>query len=123
MMETAEEFFADLEETSERVSLGVRSSAEGKRARKRRDASAIPQEGRTHMRGFIIGAIAGGVAVWVWRDELRKFMEKETRVVRAKAADQLEMVQKATESALDTAKEQISSHLQSGQDAIRPSNA
>ena len=73
------------------------------------------------MRSFIIGAIAGGVAVWVWRDELRKFMEKETRVVRAKAADQLEMVQKATESALDTAKEQISSHLQSGQDAIRPS--
>jgi predicted DNA-binding protein (UPF0251 family) len=48
-------------------------------------------------------------------------MEKRTRVVRAKAADQLEMVQKATESALDTAKEQISSHLQSGQDAIRPS--
>jgi len=74
------------------------------------------------MRRFIMGAIVGGVAVWVWRDELRKFMEKRTRVVRAKAADQLEMVQKATESALDTAKEQISSHLQSGQDAIRPSN-
>jgi hypothetical protein len=73
------------------------------------------------MRRFIMGAIVGGVAVWVWRDELRKFMEKETRVVRGKAADQLEMVQKATESALDTAKEQISSHLQSGQDAIRPS--
>ena len=73
------------------------------------------------MRRFIMGAIVGGVAVWVWRDELRKFMEKRTRVVRAKAADQLEMVQKATESALDTAKEQISSHLQSGQDAIRPS--
>jgi hypothetical protein len=48
-------------------------------------------------------------------------MEKRTRVVRTKAADQLEMVQKATESALDTTKEQISSHLQSGQDAIRPS--
>jgi len=73
------------------------------------------------MRDFIMGAIVGGVAVWVWRDELRKFMEKRTRVVRAKAADQLEMVQKATESALDTAKEQISSHLQGGQDAIRPS--
>lgn len=74
------------------------------------------------MRRFVIGVIAGGVAVWVWRDELRKFMEKRTRVVRTKAADQLDMVQRATESALDTAKEQISSHLQSGQDAIRPSN-
>jgi hypothetical protein len=73
------------------------------------------------MRGFIMGAIVGGVAVWVWRDELRKFMEKRTRVVRVKAADQLQMVQEATESVLDTAKEQISSRLQSGQDAIRPS--
>ena len=76
------------------------------------------------MRRFIMGAIAGGVAVWVWQDELRQFMEnmqKRTRVVRAKAADQLEMVQKATESGLDAAKGQISSHLQSGRDAIRPS--
>ncbi len=72
------------------------------------------------MRRFIMGAIVGGVAVWVWRDGLRKFMEKSTRGVRAKAADQLQMVQEATESALDTAKEQISSRLQSGQDAIRP---
>ena len=72
------------------------------------------------MRRFIMGAIVGGVAVWVWRDELRKFMEKRTRVVRVKAADQLQMVQEATESVLDTAKEQISSRLKSGQDAIRP---
>ncbi len=72
------------------------------------------------MRRFIMGAIAGGVAVWLWGDELRKYMEKRTRGVRVKAADQLQMVQEATESALDTAKEQISSRLQSGQDAIRP---
>jgi hypothetical protein len=37
-----------------------------------------------------------------------------------KAAERLQLVQKATESALDTAKERISSGLQSGQDAIRP---
>ncbi len=69
---------------------------------------------------FIMGAIAGAVAVWAWGDELRRYMEKRTRGVRVKAADQLQMVQEATESALDTAKEQISSRLQSGQDAIRP---
>ena len=72
------------------------------------------------MRRFIMGAIAGGIAVWVWRDELQKFLDQRTRGVRVKAADQLQMVQEATESALDTAKEQISSRLQSGQDAIRP---
>jgi predicted DNA-binding protein (UPF0251 family) len=69
---------------------------------------------------FMMGVIAGGVAVWVWRDELRDFMNQKTRVFRTNAADRLQIVQKATESALDTAKEQISSHLQSGQAAIRP---
>ena len=73
------------------------------------------------MRRFIMGAIVGGIAVWVWRGELRKFLEQGTRGVRVKAADQLQMVQEATESALDTAKEQISSRLQRGQDAMRPS--
>jgi uncharacterized protein YgfB (UPF0149 family) len=69
---------------------------------------------------FIMGVIAGGVAVWIWRDELRDFMNQKTHVLRANAANRLQSVQKATESALDTAKEQISSHLQSGQAAIRP---
>jgi uncharacterized protein YgfB (UPF0149 family) len=73
------------------------------------------------MFGFMMGVIVGGVAVWVWRDELHDFMNQKTRVLRTNAADQLQIVQKATESALDTAKEQISAHLQSGQAAIRPS--
>ena len=68
-----------------------------------------------------MGVIAGAVAVFLWRDEARKYVEKRTRAVRAKAADQLQMVQEATESVFDAAKEQISSRLQSGQDAIRPS--
>jgi hypothetical protein len=41
--------------------------------------------------------------------------------VRAKTADQIQMVQQAAETALATAKEQITSTLQSGQDTIRPS--
>jgi hypothetical protein len=40
--------------------------------------------------------------------------------VRLKTADQIQLVQRATETALTTAKEQITSTLQSGQDAIRP---
>jgi len=69
---------------------------------------------------FIVGAIAGGVAVWIWRDELRGYVDRRTRSLRSKAADQLQLVQEATETALDTAKEQISAGLQSGRDAIRP---
>jgi hypothetical protein len=69
---------------------------------------------------FIVGAIAGGVAVWMWGDELRKSVERRTRSLRSKAADKLQLVQEVTETALDTAKDQISAGLQSGQEAIRP---
>jgi hypothetical protein len=69
---------------------------------------------------FILGAIAGAIVVWVWRDDMIEYMDWRTRVVRTKAADRLRVVQKVTEDALDTAKHEISSRLQSGQDAIRP---
>ena len=71
---------------------------------------------------FVMGAIAGAIAVWVWHDEIQQYMEQRTSVVRSKAADQLRVVQEAAESALDTAKQQISSRLQSGQEAIRPAS-
>ena len=70
---------------------------------------------------FIVGLIAGSVAVWIWRDDMREYADRRTRFLRTKAADQLRTVQKVTESALDTAKEQISAGLESGQEAIRPS--
>jgi hypothetical protein len=70
---------------------------------------------------FIAGAIAGGLAVWMWGDELRDYLAERTRGVRTKTADQIQLVQQAAETALATAKEQITSTLQSGQDAIRPS--
>jgi len=73
------------------------------------------------MRLFIAGAIAGGVAVWMWGDELRDYLAERARGVRTKTADQIQVVQQAAETALTTAKDQITSTLQSGQDAIRPS--
>jgi hypothetical protein len=72
---------------------------------------------------FIAGVIAGGLAVWMWGDDLGHYLAERTRGVRAKTADQIQLVQQAAEAALTTAKEQITSTLQSGQDAIRPSEA
>jgi hypothetical protein len=69
---------------------------------------------------FIVGAIAGGMAVWIWRDDVRQYVDRRTRSLRSKAADKLQLVQEVTETALDTAKEQISAGLQSGREAIRP---
>ncbi len=70
---------------------------------------------------FIMGFIAGSVAVWMWREDIRDYADRKTRVLRSKAADQLRVVQEVTESVLDAAKEQISVGLESGQEAIRPS--
>lgn len=72
------------------------------------------------IRSFIVGAIAGGVVVWLYRDEMTRFMEERTRDVRSKAADGLERVQRTAEGVLDTAKEQISAPLRTGQEMIRP---
>jgi len=62
---------------------------------------------------FIAGAVAGGVAVWMWRDDLRDVVAEKTRGVRTRAADQIELVQRALG--------RITFALQCGQDAIRPS--
>ena len=70
---------------------------------------------------FILGAIAGGIAVWIWGDQLRDSLAEGTRGVRVKTADQIQLLQHAAESALAAAQEQITSTLQTGQDAIRPS--
>ena len=62
---------------------------------------------------FIAGAVAGGVAVWLWHDDLRGAMAEKTRGVRTRAADQIQLVQRALA--------RVTSTLQCGQDAIRPS--
>jgi len=63
---------------------------------------------------FLAGAITGALAIWMWGDELHAYLAEKTRGVRTKTADQIQ--------ALATAAEQIGSTLQSGQEAIRPSD-
>jgi hypothetical protein len=72
------------------------------------------------MFGFIVGAIAGGLAVWYWGNQIREFAESRTQGVRRGAADTLRSVEKTAEGVLDRTKEQVSSVLQAGQDAINP---
>jgi hypothetical protein len=72
------------------------------------------------MFGFIVGAIAGGLAVWYWGGEIREFAASRTQGVRRGAADTLKSVEKTAEGVLDRTKEQVSSVLQAGQDAINP---
>ncbi|HXU91619.1 MAG TPA: YtxH domain-containing protein [Methylomirabilota bacterium] len=42
------------------------------------------------MKGFFIGAIAGGVAMWLYGDQIREYVDEMTSGVRERAAAKLE---------------------------------
>ncbi|HSE04200.1 MAG TPA: hypothetical protein VLK35_08640 [Methylomirabilota bacterium] len=69
---------------------------------------------------FVLGAIVGGIAVWVWGEDLRRLANTQGRTARLAAADALQTVQSTAEELFDTAKDQVTSTLQAGQDAVRP---
>jgi hypothetical protein len=75
------------------------------------------------MSRFVLGAIVGAIAVYVWGEELRRFADSRGRNARLAAADGLRSVQSTAEGLLDSAKEQVTSTLQAGQNAIRPGGA
>jgi len=83
---------------------------------------------------FVLGAIMGGVAVWLWGREIEGYVGEKTRGVRAQAADAMRAVEAKTGQILDNSgtslrraegvlqdtKERVSTALRAGQDAIRP---
>jgi gas vesicle protein len=75
------------------------------------------------MSRFLLGAIVGGIAVYVWGEEISRFANTKGRSARLAAADTLKAVQSTAEEMFDSAKDQVTSTLQSGQDAIRPVRA
>jgi hypothetical protein len=69
---------------------------------------------------FVLGALAGGLAIFFWGEEVRRFANSRTRSIRASAADTLKAVEDTAEDLLDRTKEQVTSTLEAGRDAIRP---
>jgi hypothetical protein len=69
---------------------------------------------------FVLGAIVGGIAVYVWGEELRRVVNTKGRTARLAAVDTLHSVQTAAEQMLDSAKDHVTSTLEAGQEAIRP---
>ena len=59
------------------------------------------------MVGFILGAVAGGLAAWWWRNDIQRYVDQTLPNVRAKAADQLSSLEQRAEDALTRAKGQI----------------
>jgi hypothetical protein len=71
------------------------------------------------MVGFLIGAVTGGMLVWLWGERVRD-LSGATSQARTKVADGLENVQHRAEEAMDSAKQRLRSGLQAGQEYIRP---
>lgn len=50
------------------------------------------------IKSFIVGVIAGAVAMWLWGDEIRAYLDERTRDVRARAAGPLHAVADTVET-------------------------
>jgi hypothetical protein len=69
------------------------------------------------MKGFIVGALAGGIAVYLWGDQIRSYVEDSTRGFRERTADTL----KQAGERMGSMSEKISDTISAGEEAIRPS--
>ena len=63
------------------------------------------------MMRFMIGALAGALAMWYWGDDIRDYVDSKTRGVRDRAVETLQTVEERAGDVLDRAKEQVSSTL------------
>ena len=68
------------------------------------------------MMGFIVGAAAGVMAMYVWRDQITEYLDSQTQGMRKRAADTLKQAGAAVESASG----KITETIEAGEGAIRP---
>jgi len=72
------------------------------------------------MLGFLVGLVAGGAAVWMWRERLEQVVHGRSPELRTRVADHLGRLEQKAEGAIDTAKDRITSGLRAGQEYLRP---
>jgi len=71
------------------------------------------------MFGFVLGAVAGSVAAYVWHEQIRKYMRNDVSSLRDRAADRLGDLGERAGTALDRARSSIESTVRTGQDKLR----
>ena len=84
-------------------------------------------------RSFLLGALVGGMAVWLWQEEIREQVARRTQGARERAAGGLEVLEgvadrlleraaapvRTAERVLDRARGNITTNLRAGQELIR----
>lgn len=71
------------------------------------------------MLGFLLGVIAGGLAGYYWRENIRDYMSTRAPDIRNRAADGLGTLGKRASSALDRARSRIDTAVRTGQQRLR----
>jgi hypothetical protein len=88
-------------------------------------------------RVFVLGAIMGAAAVWLWGREMEEYLTERTRGVRTKAAEGVRAVEEKAGKVLDgggralrradeflqDTRTQVTETLRAGEEAIRPAPA
>ena len=86
------------------------------------------------LKGFLLGVVTGGVAVWIWKDDIEAFLDARSRAARSRAADGVHAVGdtaggvfdraaaplRRAEEMLDHGKEHVTRNLRAVEDTIRP---
>jgi gas vesicle protein len=86
---------------------------------------------------FVLGAVIGAAAVWLWGRDMEEYVGEKTRGVRTKAAEGVRAVEEKVESVLDRGayalrradefvqdtKAHVGEALRAGEEAIRPAPA
>jgi hypothetical protein len=72
------------------------------------------------MLGFFLGAVAGGLATYYWRDNIRTYMSDRVPQLRERAADRLGTFGDRASGALTRARAQLDTAVRTGQERLRP---
>lgn len=71
------------------------------------------------MLGFVVGAVAGAIAAYFYRDEISRYVNERFPRVRNTAAERIGSLGEAASSALDRARTQIDSTVRTSQERLR----
>ena len=71
------------------------------------------------MLGFVVGAVAGSIAAYWYRDEIAKYMNERFPRMRNTAAERIGTLGEAASGALDRARSQIDSTVRTSQERLR----
>ena len=72
------------------------------------------------MFGFLIGAVIGSAAAYVWYDKIRSYVDTQLPTVRDRAAERIGTIGQRAGEALDQAKAHIDSTVRTSQERLRP---